>query len=475
VLPVYGGQSYPIQLRSLERGAHVVVGTPGRVMDHMRRGSLRLDGLACLVLDEADEMLRMGFLEDVTWILEQTPAARQTALFSATLPGPVRRIAQSAMRDPVEVTIESQRATAELIRQRFWIVTGTHKLDALTRILETEEVDGMLVFVRTKTMTVELAERLEARGFACAPLSSDVPQNIRERTIERFKGGGLDVLVATDVAARGLDVDRISHVVNFDVPADIESYVHRIGRTGRAGRKGSAILFVAPRERHMLHAIERMIGRRIEPMTLPTAEQVSEQRVAKFKQQIADTIDGEEDLSAYAEIVAEFVEEHEVEPLDVAAALARMVQGDRPLRMEDTPPFERGGRFEEGRGGRERGPRPQWTGGEGVELFRVEVGLAHGARPANIVGAIANEAGIEGRRIGRIEIRDEHSTVELPTGMPDEVFQALTTARACGQELRISRIAGGGRSRGGPRGGPRGGRFGGGPRGGSGKRGPPRR
>jgi ATP-dependent RNA helicase DeaD len=433
VLPIYGGQGYAAQLRSLDRGVHVVVGTPGRVMDHMRRGTLRLEDLTYLVLDEADEMLRMGFLEDVTWILEQTPATRKTALFSATLPEPVRRIAQRQMRTPVEVTIETHAATAALIRQRFWIVSGTHKLDALTRILEVEDVDGMLVFVRTKTETVDLAERLEARGFACAPLSGDVPQPIRERTIDRFKEGGLDILVATDVAARGLDVDRVSHVINFDVPTDTESYVHRIGRTGRAGRSGDAIIFISPRERHMLHAIERMIGKRIDQMSLPTAKEVNEQRIGRFKKKIAATLEKEDDLSPFLQIVAEFAEEHEVDALNVAAALAKMAQGTRPLLMEETAPPAR----DDGRGG------PRSGGfGTGTETFRIEVGLAHGLRPGNIVGAIANESGLDGRRIGRIEIHDDYSTVDLPTGMPDELFEGLRRVRVCGQELRLTRVPG---------------------------------
>jgi len=250
VLPIYGGQSYQPQLNALRRGVHVVVGTPGRVIDHMNRGTLKLTGLTMLVLDEADEMLRMGFVDAVESILEQTPPRRQVALFSATLPAPIRRIAQKHLRSPVEVTIKSKTTTATNIRHRFWLVSGMHKLDALTRILEAETFDGMLVFTRTKHSTVELAEKLEARGFAAAPLNGDIPQQQRERTVARLKAGQIDILVATDVAARGLDVERIGHVVNYDVPYDTESYVHRVGRTGRAGRKGEAILFIAPRERN---------------------------------------------------------------------------------------------------------------------------------------------------------------------------------------------------------------------------------
>ena len=435
VLPIYGGQGYAVQLRSLDRGVHVVVGTPGRVMDHMHRGTLSLKDIAYLVLDEADEMLRMGFIDDVTWILEQTPPTRRTALFSATLPAPVRRIAEKHMRTATEVTIETHKATANLIRQRYWIVAGTHKLDALTRILEVEKVDGMLVFVRTKTETVDLAERLAARGYACAPLSGDVAQNVRERTVDQLKSGGLDILVATDVAARGLDVDRVSHVINFDVPMDTESYVHRIGRTGRAGRQGDAILFISPRERHMLHAIERMIGKRIEPMTLPTAQQVNKQRLERFKTKIASTLEGEEDLTPFLSLVMEFVEEHEIEPLQLAAALARMAQGDRPLLMKETIPTE----APQGHG---HARTSQSSFGSGSETYRIEVGLVHGLRPGNVVGAIANEAGIEGRRIGRIEIHDEFSTVDLPAGMSDELLDGLRRVRVCGQELKLTRVEG---------------------------------
>ncbi len=290
VLPIYGGQSYQPQLNALRRGVHVVVGTPGRVIDHMNRGTLKLTGLTMLVLDEADEMLRMGFVDAVESILEQTPPQRQVTLFSATLPAPIRRIAAKHLRSPVEVTIKSKTSTATNIRQRYWIVSGMHKLDALTRILEAEIFDGMLVFTRTKQATVELAEKLEARGFSAAPLNGDIPQPQRERTVARLKTGQIDIVVATDVAARGLDVDRISHVVNYDVPYDTESYVHRIGRTGRAGRKGEAILFIAPRERNMLRAIERATRQVIEPMNLPTVDAVNALRIAKFQQRVAEIV-----------------------------------------------------------------------------------------------------------------------------------------------------------------------------------------
>src|SRR6202161_3481863 len=308
VLPIYGGQSYQPQLNALRRGVHVVVGTPGRVIDHMNRGTLKLSGLTLLVLDEADEMLRMGFIDAVESILEQTPPQRQVALFSATIPSPIRRIASKHLRSPVEVTIKSKTSTATNIRQRYWMVSGMHKLDALTRILEAETFDGMLVFTRTKHATVELAEKLEARGFSAAPLNGDIAQPLRERTVARLKAGQIDIVVATDVAARGLDVERIGHVVNYDVPYDTESYVHRIGRTGRAGRSGEAILFIAPRERNMLHAIERATRQPIETMTLPTIDDVNAKRVAKFKERIAAALTHEA-ARTYRAVVEEFAHE----------------------------------------------------------------------------------------------------------------------------------------------------------------------
>jgi len=290
VLPVYGGQDYTGQIRQLNRGVNVVVGTPGRIMDHMRRGTLKLDQLKTLVLDEADEMLRMGFIDDVEWILEQTPKERQMALFSATMPTVIRRIASKHLSDPVEITIEGRLTTASTIRQRFWMVSGLHKLDALTRILEAETFDAMLVFVRTRTATVEVAEKLSARGFAADAMNGDMPQKQREQMVEKLKRGRLDILVATDVVARGLDVERISHVINYDIPYDTEAYVHRIGRTGRAGRSGDAILFVTQRERRLLGSIEKATRQKIEPLQLPTIEMVNNKRVADFKQRINDTL-----------------------------------------------------------------------------------------------------------------------------------------------------------------------------------------
>jgi ATP-dependent RNA helicase DeaD len=462
VLPIYGGQAYQPQLNALRRGVHVVVGTPGRVIDHMDRGTLKLSGLTLLVLDEADEMLQMGFVDAVESILEKTPPERQVALFSATLAAPIRRIAQKHLRSPVEVTIKSRTSTATNIRQRYWVVSGVHKLDALTRILEAEPFDGMLVFTRTKQATVELAEKLEARGFAAAPLNGDIPQPLRERTVARLKSGQIDILVATDVAARGLDVERIGHVVNYDVPYDTESYVHRIGRTGRAGRKGEAILFIAPRERNMLRAIERATRQTIEQMNLPSVDAVNAQRIAKFKQRVTEAVaKGETD--AYRPVLEQLETETGIALIDIAAALASLSQGSTPLllaarpeapRMQAAAPASEGAPrsreaarsdgaapADDGAASREAERRPQRAVAGEMETFRLEVGSVHGIKPGNIVGAIANEAGIEGVHIGRVDIRDDHSYVDLPEGMPRPIFEGLQKVRVAGRELRISRVS----------------------------------
>jgi ATP-dependent RNA helicase DeaD len=440
VLPIYGGQSYEPQLASLKRGAQVVVGTPGRVMDHLKRGTLDLGSVTCLVLDEADEMLQMGFVADIEWILEQTPPTRQVALFSATLPGPIRRIAQRHLHDPVEVSIKSKTSTATNIRQRYWVVSGLHKLDALTRILEVEPFDGMLIFTRTKVATIELAERLEARGFAAAALNGDMQQKERERTVARFKGAKLDILVATDVAARGLDVERISHVVNYDVPHDTESYVHRIGRTGRAGRSGEAILFITPRERNMLRAIERATRSPLEPMDLPTHADVNEQRVARFRLRIVEAIAAGQ-AEPFIALIEEFEREQDVPAVEIAAALASLLQGGSPLLLKEGSdgPSTGEGRT---RGDRERtAPRSQERlADEDTETFRIEVGYTHGVKPGNIVGAIANVAGLEGWQIGHVDIRDDHTFVGLPKGMPDAIMRELAKTRVAGRVLRISRV-----------------------------------
>ena len=462
VLPIYGGQEYSGQIRGLKRGSHVVVGTPGRVMDHMRRGTLKLDKLSTLVLDEADEMLRMGFIDDVEWILEQTPKERQIALFSATMPQQIRRIATRYLKDPVQIIIKDKTTTAPTIRQRFWPVSGMHKLDALTRILEAEPFEAMLIFVRTKTATVELSAKLEARGYASTPLNGDIKQNQRERSIESLKSGKLDILVATDVAARGLDVERITHVINYDIPHDTEGYVHRIGRTGRAGRQGDAILFVAPREKSMLHAIERATNQKIEIMELPSTELINDQRMAKFKQRITDTLASEE-LGLFYQMIEQYQQEHNVPVLEIAAALGLLLQGETPLMLqakshhfkEDKSWQNDETKQRKGRGGdrgKERGRMRDKVRGkdqdrtskkelpleEGMERFRIEVGHNHDVKPNNIVGAIANEAGLDSQHIGRINIYDDFSVIDLPEGMPKEVFSDLKKVWVAGKQLHIS-------------------------------------
>jgi len=463
VLPIYGGQDYNIQLKQLARGVHVVVGTPGRVMDHMRRGTLKLDSLQCLVLDEADEMLRMGFIDDVEWILEQTPAQRQIALFSATMPSVIRKIAQKHLNNPEEVTIKVKTTETPSIRQRFWFVSGLHKLDALTRILEAETFDGMIIFVKTKTATIELAEKLEARGYSAAAINGDLSQALRERTIEHLKNGKIDILIATDVAARGLDVDRISHVINYDIPYDTESYIHRIGRTGRAGRSGEAILFVSPRERRLLSNIEVATKRKVEEMQLPSTELINNNRISRFKQRITDTL-AAEGLSFYSQLIEQYEQEHDIPAIEIAAALAKLLQGDIPLLLKHPPKVspversdkdsrndrprrersERSERNDKGRGDtaaapRERG-RTRNANTMETELFRIEVGHNHGVKPGNIVGAIANESGIDGDHIARIRIEDDYSTVELPAGMPNDLLLTLKKVRVVGQALNISKV-----------------------------------
>jgi ATP-dependent RNA helicase DeaD len=466
VLPIYGGQSYTIQLKQLSRGAHVIVGTPGRVMDHLERKTLNLDSLKTLVLDEADEMLRMGFIDDVEWILERTPAQHQTALFSATMPEQIRRVAQKYLVDPREIKIKSATATVAAIRQVYWQVSGMHKLDALTRILEVEEdFDAAIIFVRTKTATVELADKLSARGYAAAALNGDLNQQMRERVIEQLKSGALDIVIATDVAARGIDVPRVSHVVNYDIPYDTEAYVHRIGRTGRAGRTGNAILFVAPREIRMLRTIERATRSPIAPLTLPSRADVTNKRVTGFKDKVAEVLNAE-GLDFFSNIVAQIAEEQNVSAEEVAAALCKMAQEGRPLQVvgEDPAParaFERDDRrpatfdrdarkprFEERgeRGGdkpryedrprREDRPARPAPAGDMVR-YRIDVGRDNGVEVRDIVGAIANEAGIESRFIGRIGLYDESSTVELPAGMPAEASNALKRTRIRGVPINL--------------------------------------
>ncbi len=509
VAPIYGGQDMGTQLRKLKRGVHIVVGTPGRVMDHMRRGTLKLDRLRCLVLDEADEMLRMGFIEDIEWILEEVPDETQIALFSATLPAPIRRIAHRHLENPVEITIAQTGTAVAGIRQRYWMVDGMHKIGALTRILEGEEFDGILIFVQTKTMTVDLATKLEAQGFAAAPLNGDITQAKREETVNRLKSGKLDIVVATDVAARGLDIDRLSHVINYDVPHNVESYVHRIGRTGRAGRQGDAILFVAPRERWFLTALRKSVGAKIEKIELPTARMLYDLRIEKFKKGITEAL-GDDEMPGYRKIVEEFVETSGVTAVDVAAALALLANAGKSLLVEpktEAPEKrksrperdfgdERDDRGREGRGrgarGREdrgidrreraaqraergerkeRGDRPtrlprraamtsakesaaepvssaagpaaavrigrsrKEREGETIRMltYRIEVGRRDGVHTGEVAGVLSREAGLDRKYVGRIELGEESSTVELPEGMPSQLYQALKRVRIAGK------------------------------------------
>ncbi len=447
VLPIYGGQAYGPQLAGLRRGADVVVGTPGRIMDHLDKGTLDLGSLRTLVLDEADEMLRMGFIDDVERVLSLMPSDCQIALFSATMPPAIRRIAQQHLKDPEEVTIRSKTTTAATIRQRYWLVSGLHKLDALTRILEVEDFDAMIVFARTRLATEDLATRLSARGFSAAALNGDVPQKQREQFVDQLKKGELDILVATDVAARGLDVERISHVVNYDIPYDTEAYVHRIGRTGRAGRSGEAILFVAPRERGMLKAIERATRQPIEAMGVPSVADVNEQRVTRFKAAVVNALETE-DLAIYRDVVDACQAETGAEMADIAAALARLMRGGDELLLSEREPSparrefrdrpERGERRERP----ERGERPPRAPRGPVDdsdkrSYRIEVGHVHGVRPGNIVGAIANEGGLGSGQIGRVSIQQNFSIVDLPADLSPQVLEHLGKVRVAGQALRI--------------------------------------
>ncbi|MCY2974877.1 MAG: DEAD/DEAH box helicase [Planctomycetota bacterium] len=503
VAPIYGGQAYSTQINQLERGLHVVVGTPGRVMDHMRQQKLKIDELKCLVLDEADEMLRMGFVDDVQWILSHTPAQRQIALFSATMPSAIRKIADEHLKNPEIVTIDAQQRTAETIRQRYIMMPHRSKYDALIRVLECEETDGVIIFIKTKAGTVELSENLQAAGYLSAALNGDVAQSQRERTVDQLKSGVINIIAATDVAARGLDVPRISHVINYDLPFDTEAYVHRIGRTGRAGRSGEAILFVAPSERGFLRVIERGTSQTIEPMPIPTAKTINELRQRRFKEKISAGMKHPQ-FKLFESLIAEYQNETQSDPSQIAAAIAAMTQGSTSMFVVDREPNvrdsyasdrhssdRRGQRPDRGssrdfdrrdndRRDNDRAPRqsdfrdrrsesssdrpvdarparssrpfegerrsdgsrsdsPRSDGGR--ESFRIEVGLTHGVKPANIVGAIVNEAGIDSALIGDIKILDDHSIVDLPSGMPRDIFRVLGRAWVMGKQLRISKLS----------------------------------
>ncbi|WP_245581173.1 DEAD/DEAH box helicase [Propionicicella superfundia] len=436
ILPVYGGQGYGVQLSALARGVHIVVGTPGRIMDHLEKGTLDLSQVRFLVLDEADEMLSMGFAEDVETILAETPDDKQVALFSATLPGPIRRLSKKYLADPVEVVLQGRTKTAPNVRHRYVVVAYPQKIDALTRILEVEDFEGMIVFVRTKNETETLAEKLRARGFSATAINGDIAQNQRERTIGQLKSGKLDILVATDVAARGLDVDRISHVINYDIPTDTESYVHRIGRTGRAGRSGDAISFVTPRERGLLAAIEKATGQRLTPMAMPTVDDVNATRLSRFDDAISEAL-GSDRLDTFREIVAHYVAEYDVPEVDVAAALAINLQGDEPMllgpedEMRAVPDRPAGAR-------RERSPRPRSD--VALAMYRIAVGKRHRVLPRQIVGALANEGGLRREDFGRIDIRADHSLVELPAVLPQAVRDALRSTRISGKLIDLAPV-----------------------------------
>lgn len=472
VLPIYGGSPYGPQLAGLRRGAQVVVGTPGRVIDHLEKGSLDLSNLQYLVLDEADEMLRMGFAEDVEKILEGTPDSKQVALFSATMPNSIRKIAQQYLSDPVEVRVKAKTTTSANITQRYMQVMHSHKLDAMTRVLEVENYDGIIVFVRTKKETEEVADKLKARGFAAAAINGDIPQQLRERTVDALRDGRIDILVATDVAARGLDVERISLVVNYDIPHDTESYVHRIGRTGRAGREGAAILFVTPREKYMLRQIEKATRQKVEPMHMPTAEAVNETRKQRFAQQITETIESE-DLSFFRQIIEDYENEHDTTAEDIAAALAVIAQQGRPFFLDEEEDIARNSRpfsdDDSDRGGRKA---KRAHNDEGMVNYKLNVGRSSRVTAGAIVGALANEGGIKGSQIGSIDIRQHFTIVGLPEDLPRDFFDRLRDTKIAGEFINIrkdngpkgggGRGFGGGRREGGFRGNREGGRdFGG--------------
>ena len=460
VVALYGGQRYDVQLRALRQGPQIVVGTPGRLLDHLKRGTLDLSKLSGLVLDEADEMLRMGFIEDVETIMAQIPEGHQTALFSATMPEAIRRITRRFMKDPQEVRIQSSVTTRPDISQSYWSVYGMRKNEALVRFLEAEDFDAAIIFVRTKNATLEVAEALERSGYNSAALNGDMNQSLREQTLERLKDGRLDILIATDVAARGLDVERISLVVNYDIPMDSESYVHRIGRTGRAGRAGRALLFVENRERRLLRNIERTMKLTIPEAELPNAHLLGKRRLEKFAAKVQQQLESS-DLDQYRALLAQIQPTVEGEELDIetlAAALLKMAQGERALIVPPDAPMrpkrefrERDERFERrGNDRNDRGPRgdrPERSGEDrprrerrdagDMELYRIEVGRDDGVEVRHIVGAIANEGDISSRYIGNIKLFGTHSTIELPKGMPGEVLQHFTRTRILNKPMNM--------------------------------------
>jgi ATP-dependent RNA helicase DeaD len=507
VATIYGGQSYKLQIQALRRGAQIIVGTPGRIMDHMDKGTLQLDRLQALVLDEADEMLRMGFVDDIEWIMEKLPAERQTVLFSATFPEKIQRISQRYLKNPKEIRLSVASTTSSNVRQRYWLVQGMGKFSALVRVLESEDSDGVLIFVRTKTQTIEMAEQLQRIGFKAEALNGDLPQARREKMVEQLRSGQVNIIIATDVAARGLDVERITHVINYDIPQDSESYTHRIGRTGRAGRNGEAILLVSPREKGLLRIIETNTRQKIERLTLPTIDNVNQKRIARFKSKIQQTVAESQDLSIFRQLVSEYLDEHPITPLDLAAALAKMAQGEQSLllqeaelpssfseetpsrgkrsfsereRSSERPAVQRGGeerrsrrspesRPEHSRIGERRSPfsgeserrageseRPSFFANEGegrrtprrssapspgMARFRIEVGHNDGIKPGNIVGAIANEAALSSQEIGPIHIYADHSTVDLPAGLPSTTLRILKNVWVSGKQMNIQKVS----------------------------------
>ena len=434
VLPIYGGSSYGPQLAGLKRGAQIVVGTPGRVIDHLEKGSLDLSHLDYLVLDEADEMLQMGFAEDVERILSDTPEYKQVALFSATMPPGIRKITAKYLHDPVEVTVKSKTQTAENITQRYVQVAGPRKMDALTRLLEVEPFEAMIVFVRTKQATEEVAEKLRARGFSAAAINGVIPQAVRERTINSLKDGSIDILIATDVAARGLDVERISHVLNYDIPHDPESYVHRIGRTGRAGRSGTALLFVTPRERHLLNAIERVTRQKLVESQLPSVDDVNEKRVAKFSDSITAALSSP-GIELFRKLIETYERDHDVPMADIAAALALQSRDGEEFLMTEPPPEKRRERTDRpARSSEQRGPRERRSD---LATYRIAVGKRHKVAPGAIVGAIANEGGLHRSDFGHISIRQDYSLVELPAELSKKTLKALEHTKIQGQFINL--------------------------------------
>ena len=448
VVAVYGGTGYGEQIKEFKRGAQIVVGTPGRIMDHIEKGYLKLHHLQAVVLDEADEMLSMGFIDDIKWILEHTPSERQTALFSATMPKPIQRLAEQHMQDPVKITIKVKAENSPNIRQHYIKVRQHEKRDMLLKLLDIEKFDAMLIFARTKNATMEIAEKLQGKGYPAEPLNGDMPQNLREKTVDRLKRGKINVLVATDVAARGLDVDRITHVLNYDAPFDLESYTHRIGRTGRAGREGDAILFVTNKEMRMLKAIERTLKVPCEQYIFPTLEEMNERREEEFFNRIEEGMKGE--LGDYRKALQRLVEETSKDTLDIAAALAFLAAGKKPLFYDSMPKIELKRSRKEDRRDRGRGDRGDYNSRDDgrserksfrddhLQSYRIEVGEFHGAQKGDIVGAIANEVGLDPRSVGKIRMFKDHSFIDLPQDMPKEILDALKTVWVQGHQMNIS-------------------------------------